>query len=104
MRVLLKAKRTGHYCSGAGKLAADHRKALEFESIPAAVKLGLSEQLPDAEIALRCEHLACEVPLPVLPEWCELGRGQVGILGGFALVNSPLACGGARMVPTMFKP
>ena len=75
MSVLLKTKRAGIYSRGAGKLAADHRRALEFESIPAAVKLALSEQLPDAEIALRCEQLACEVPLPVLPEWCELGRG-----------------------------
>jgi hypothetical protein len=75
MRVLLKTKRKGLYYGGSGELAADHRKALEFESVAAAVKLDLSARLPDAEIALRCEYLACEVPLPVLPEWVELGRG-----------------------------
>ena len=76
MRVLLKMRRTGLYYRGSGELAADHSQALEFESVPAAVRLALSSQLPDAEIALRCEYLTCEVPLPVLPEWVESGRGQ----------------------------
>jgi hypothetical protein len=28
------------------------------------------------EIALRCDYLKYEIPLPVLPEWCELDDNQ----------------------------
>jgi hypothetical protein len=74
MRVLLKTKKTGRYYRGANQFAAEPGEALSFVSVPAAAQFALAERLLEAEIVLRWDHLAQEIPLPVLPEWCDLGE------------------------------
>jgi len=75
MRVFLKAKRTGLYYRGAGKLSVSRDEALEFPSVPAAARCAINEQLTNVEIALRCDYLDREIPLPVMSAWCEEAPG-----------------------------
>ena len=76
MRVILKRKRTGLYYRDANQFATDPGEARDFASVPAAAEFALTEQLPEAEIVLRWDSLAHEVPLPVLREWCELDENH----------------------------
>ena len=76
MRVILKRKRTGQYYRDANQFATDPGKALDFASVAAAAEFALAKQLPEAEIVLRWDSLAHEVPLPVLREWCDLDRNH----------------------------
>jgi hypothetical protein len=74
MRVVLKRKRSGLYYRDANQFATDPGEALDFASVPAAAQFALAEQLPEAEIVLRWDSLAHEIPLPVLHAWCELDK------------------------------
>ena len=70
--MFLKNKRAGLYYRASGELTAELGEAREFDSVRAAASFALSERLPDAEIALRCDYLAREVPLPVTALWCDM--------------------------------
>jgi hypothetical protein len=74
MRVFLRTKKAGLYYYGPGELGVGFGGALEFASVPAAARHAISEQLPDMEIVLRCDCLDREVPLSVMPMWCDLDR------------------------------
>jgi hypothetical protein len=74
MRVFLRTRKRGLYYRGDGQFSPELGEAREFPSVAAAAARALSDKLPDAEIAVRCDHLAQEVGLPVLAEWCVLGE------------------------------
>lgn len=76
MRVLLKRKSTGHYYCDANQFAIEPSEALDFANVPAAAEFALAKQLPEAEIILRWDSLAEEVPLPVLREWGKLDESR----------------------------
>jgi hypothetical protein len=76
MRVLLRQKKTRHYYVGPSQMAVEPCQALDFASVPQAARFALAERLPEVEIILRCDYIACEIPLPPLPEWCELDNGR----------------------------
>jgi hypothetical protein len=76
MRIVLKRKRGGQYYRDAKQFATDPGEALGFASVPAAAEFALTELLSEAEIVLRWDSLAHEVPLPVLREWCELDENH----------------------------
>ncbi len=76
MRVLLKNKRTGLYYRDGNQLAAESGAGRDFATIRAATEFAFDQQLREMEIALRCDYLKYEIPLPVLPEWCELDDHQ----------------------------
>ena len=76
MRVLLKRKSTGHYYCDANQFAIEPSEALDFANVPAAAEFALAKQLPEAEIVLRWDSLAQEIPLPVLREWGDFGENR----------------------------
>jgi hypothetical protein len=94
MRVLLRKRRTNLYYVGADQhtgihhLAADHHKALDFDSVPRAAKFTFEQHLSDMAIILRYDWEDVELALPVLPEWCLLDESAVRPLG------EPVAAGG----------
>ena len=76
MRVLLKSKRTGLYYRDGNQPAVESGAGRDFATIRAATDCTFDQQLREMEIALSCDYLKSEIPLPVLPEWCELDDNQ----------------------------
>jgi hypothetical protein len=76
MRVYLRMRTTGLYYGGAGQGSARLDGAVEFASLPEAARYAIAQQLSDAEIVLRCDCVDREVPLPVMPIWCDMDRSH----------------------------
>jgi hypothetical protein len=72
MRVFLRNKKTRLYCAGANGWAAAIGQAVEFDSIPQATRFAIDGRMPETEVVVRCDLLAEEVALPLLPEWRDL--------------------------------
>ena len=72
MRVLLRNKRTRLYCAAYNRWAVAAAEALPFTNVPQAARFAYDEQVPEAEIVVRCDLLAQEVAVPLLREWCDL--------------------------------
>jgi hypothetical protein len=69
MRVFLRNRRTRLYCAGANGWAAAIGQAVEFDSVPQAIRFAVDGSMPETEVIVRCDLLAEEVALPLLPEW-----------------------------------
>ena len=76
MRVLLRHKKTRLYYVGVNQMAGEHNQARDFASVPQAARFALAEGLPEAEIIVRSDYLASEIPFQPLPEWCELDKAR----------------------------
>jgi hypothetical protein len=76
MRVLLKSKQTGLYYRDGDRPAAESDAGRDFATVRAATEFAVAQRLRAMEIALRYDYLNCEIPLPVLQEWCELDDSQ----------------------------
>ena len=74
MRVLLRHKKTKLYYVGLNQMACEHNQARNFASVPQAARFALTEGLPQVEIIVRSDYLACEIHFQPLPEWCELDK------------------------------
>ena len=70
MRVLLRNTKTLRYCTSARGWVATAGQALEFASIPQAVRFALDEKLPGIEVVVEYNFLP-EVVVPLQPEWCN---------------------------------
>ena len=70
MRVLLRNTKTLRYCTGSRGWATAAGQALEFPSIPEAVRFALDEKLPGIEVVVEYNFLP-EVVVPLQPEWCD---------------------------------
>ena len=71
MRVLLRNTRTLRYCTGSRGWVATAGQALEFASIPQAVRFALDEKLPGIEVVVEYNFLP-EVVVPLQHEWCNI--------------------------------
>ena len=69
MRVFLRNTKTRLYRTDSNGWVATVGQALDFISVPRAARFARDEKLPEAEIVVRCDLLAEEVALPLLPEW-----------------------------------
>jgi hypothetical protein len=78
MRVLLRNKQTRCYYAGSNGWAAAIAQSFLFSSVPQAARFAFDEKVPEAEIVVRCDVLEQEVPLPLLPEWCDLDEHDSG--------------------------
>ena len=67
-------EKTRLYRADSNGWAAAAGQALDFTSVPHAARFARDEKLPEAEIVVRCDFLAEEVALPLLPEWCNLDQ------------------------------
>ncbi len=74
MRVFLRNKRTRLYCASANCWAAAIGQAVEFGSVQRAITFAVEESMPETEVVLRCDLLAEEVTLPLVPEWRDHAR------------------------------
>jgi hypothetical protein len=80
MRVFLRNKQTRLYCADVNEWAAAVGHALEFTSVPHAARFARDENLPGIEIVVRCDLLAEEVAMPVLPEWCDVDQPRSAVV------------------------
>ena len=69
MRVFLRNKKSRLYCAGSKGWAPAIGQAVEFASVQRAVTFAVEKSLPESEVVLRCDILAAEVTLPLVPEW-----------------------------------
>ena len=74
MRVFLRNKKTRLYCAESQEWVAALGQAREFSSVSHATRFAREEDLPGTEILVRCDLLAEEVTMPVLPEWRDFGQ------------------------------
>jgi hypothetical protein len=74
MRVFLRSKKTRLYRTGSNGWAAAIGQAVEFTSVPRAIKFALDGSLREAEVVIRCDLLAEEVTLPLVADWHEPDR------------------------------
>ena len=72
MRVFVRNKQTRLYCAASNGWAAAMTQALPFTSVRHAARFAFDQKVPEAELVVRCDVLEQEVPLPLLPEWCDL--------------------------------
>jgi hypothetical protein len=72
MKVFLRNKRTRLYRAASNEWATATTQALLFPSVCHAARFAFDEKVPEAEIVLRCDLLDHEIPLPLMPEWCDL--------------------------------
>jgi hypothetical protein len=72
MKVFLRNKQTRLYRAASNEWAAAIAQALIFTSVRQAARFAFDQKVPEAEIVVRCDVLQQEVPLPLLPEWCDL--------------------------------
>ena len=77
MRVLLRNTKTLRYCTSARGWVATAGQALEFASIPQAVRFALDEKLPGIEVVVEYNFLP-EVVVPLQPEWCDFDSPGCG--------------------------
>jgi len=74
MRVLLRSVKDRLYYAGAGRPLTGLERAVKFASVERAGEIALNEELADMEIVLCYDDVACEVRLPVRPDWFEPNR------------------------------
>jgi hypothetical protein len=74
MRVFLRNKRTRLYCAGSDGWAPAIGQAVEFTSVRRAITFAVEESMPETEVVVRCDLLAEEVTLPLVPEWRDYDR------------------------------
>jgi hypothetical protein len=79
MRVLLRNRKTGLYCTNSNAWAATASQALDFASVPQATRFALDGNLPETEIVLKSDLLPDEVVVPLLSEWCDLNWLREGL-------------------------
>jgi hypothetical protein len=72
MRVFLRHKKTRLYCATHDAWAVAITQARLFNNVPQAARFAFEQEVPEAEIVVRCDLLEQEVALPLLPEWCDL--------------------------------
>lgn len=77
MRVLLRNRKTRCYYGGSRWPAVERQWAFDFRSLPGATKFALEEKLADMEIVLSYDNPDCQIPMPVLPEWCLLDEAKL---------------------------
>ena len=80
MRVLLRNTKTLRYCTSARGWVATAGQALEFTTIPQAVRFALDEKLPGIEVVVEYNFLP-EVVVPLQPEWCDFDSPGCGAVG-----------------------
>jgi hypothetical protein len=51
-------------------------EAHDFTSVPSATRFALDSALASVEIVLSYDRPDCEIPLPLLAEWCQLDGGR----------------------------
>ena len=71
MRVLLRNTKTGRYCAGSNAWASAAGQAVEFPSVPKAVRFAIDEKLPGIEVVVTYNFLP-EVVVPLLPQVVQL--------------------------------
>ncbi len=76
MRVLLRDRLTGRYVAGGGTAAVSRQEAHDFTSVPSATRFALDSAMSSVEIVLSYDQPDCEIPLPLLAEWCRLDGGR----------------------------
>jgi hypothetical protein len=69
MRVYLRNTDTGLYYAGSGQWVPDLSGALDLGEIEYASQLACEENLAEAEMVLSYDNPACQLALPVRPEW-----------------------------------
>ena len=72
MRVFLRNVKTGLYRTGSNDWAPEVAQALVFTTVQHAARFAFDEEVPEAEIILKCDLLDQEVSLPLLPELCNV--------------------------------
>jgi hypothetical protein len=71
MRVLLRNTKTLRYCAGSEEWAAVAGQAIEFPTIPKAVRFAIDEKLPAIEVVVQYNFLP-ELVVPLLPQVVQL--------------------------------
>jgi hypothetical protein len=72
IRILLRDKQTKLYCDSSKFWTAALAQALDFRSVQQATRFALEENVPEAEIVVRCDLVEREVAVPIVPEWCDI--------------------------------
>jgi len=72
MRFFLRNKQTRLYCASSREWVIAITHALPFHTVPQAARFAYDQELPEAEIVVRCDLVDQEVALPLLPQWCDL--------------------------------